>query len=250
VLDHNRLLRYLAVGLAVLRTVDAARVGRLVPDLEALADVLDAEALRDGPTNEVFHNPAKALAARMRERRVVLVGDSPAAAEIARHGAEVLVQATGHIVAATDLAEVVAAAPRLAEAAGGASPDLDPLFHDEQLDGPSPVEQVRVFVVSADQDRPAARRRLAVFGAGARLVDAELITADAEPMSTEGGMPRPRRDIDPAAGQPNPPTGQGGELEQLAVLTLRLEMAAAYLHLLDHRPPDTDPRTPYDERHY
>ncbi|MBF6309241.1 tobH protein, partial [Nocardia farcinica] len=61
VLDHNRLLRFLAAGIAVLRMVDPARSGAAVPELTALADMLDAEALRDAPQNEVFHNPAKTL---------------------------------------------------------------------------------------------------------------------------------------------------------------------------------------------
>ncbi|RDI53158.1 tobH protein [Nocardia mexicana] len=248
VLDHNRMLRFLAVGVAVLQAIDPARIGPLVPDLSALADVLDAEALRDGPHNEVFHNPAKALAARMRERRIVLTGDSPAAAEVAAHAAEVLLPAAGQIAAATDLADAVAANPRMVEAAGVAAPGFDPLFHDEQLDGPAPVERVRVFVVSADADQVAARRRLAVFGAGAGLVDADLVNVDVELMSTESGGPPAAPPDEPLPGG-GPMFRVGSELEQLAVLVVRLEMAAAYLRLLGCGPA-TDRPERYDGGRY
>ncbi|WP_280381218.1 tobH protein [Nocardia wallacei] len=240
VLDHNRLLRYLAVGAAVLRAVDPVRIGPLTPDLNQLADALDAEALRDGPQNEVFHNPAKALAARMVERRIVLAGDSPAATQVAAHTAEILLPAAGRIAAATDLADAVAANTRMVESAGAAAPGFDPLFHDEQLDGPAPVERVRVFVVSSEVDQVAARRRLAVFGASSGLVDADLVNADSEPLSAETGAPREAE---------RPPAVGGSHLERLAVLVLRLEMAAAYLRLLGS-PPAVDHPTRYDGGHY
>ncbi|MFE3254857.1 tobH protein [Nocardia sp. NPDC059091] len=225
VLDHNRMLRYLAAGLAVLTTIDPHRTGPLVPELNALADLLDEEALRDGPQHEAFHNPAKTLATRMQQRkRLVLAGDSGAAAVLAEHGAEVLLATAGQTATAVTLSEAVAAHGRLVAAAGVAAPGFDPLFHDEQLDGPAPVEQVRVFVVSADPDEVKVRRRLAVFGSDAGLVDTDLITVDtAATVAAE------------AAGQ-TAPAVQGGELEKLAVLALRLEMAAAYLRLLGSRP--------------
>ncbi|MEC3952257.1 tobH protein [Nocardia sp. CDC153] len=226
VLDPNRMLRYLAAGLAVITTIDPHRTGPLVPELNALADLLDEEALRDGPQNEVFHNPAKTLATRMAQRkRVVLAGDTPAATVVAEHGAEVLLATAGQIATGITLSEAVAAHGRLIDAAGVAAPGFDPLFHDEELDGPAPVEQIRIFVVSADLDEVAARRRLAVFGSDAGLVDAELVTADGEVSARAAG-----EEEQPGA------VSQGSELEKLAVLTLRLEMAAAYLRLLGSRP--------------
>ncbi|WP_067571258.1 tobH protein [Nocardia acidivorans] len=238
VLDHNRLLRYLAVGMAVLAAVDPNRTGPLLPDLNALADLLDAEALRDGPQHEAFHNPAKTLATRMQQRkRMVLAGDSPAAAILAAHGSEVLLAAAGQITSAVTLAEAVAAHGGLVQAAGVAAPGFDPLFHDEELDGPAPVEQVRLFVLSSDADQSAARRRLAVFGSDAGLVDAELVNVDAETASA-----------DPELGAAPGPPANRGELEQLAVLALRLEMAAAYLRLLGARPASTTGS--YDGGHY
>ncbi|MGW2662146.1 tobH protein [Nocardia tengchongensis] len=229
VLDHNLMLRYLAAGLAVLNTVDRHRVGPLVPELNALADLLDEEALRDGPQHEAFHNPAKTLATRMQQRkRIVLAGDSGAAAELAGHGSEVLLATAGQVTTAVSLSEAIAAHGRLVQSAGVAAPGFDPLFHDEELDGPAPVDQVRIFVVSTDPDEVAVRRRLAVFGSDAGLVDTDLITVDAEAAAAppaEAGAP----------GQPMP-AAASGDVEKLAVLALRLEMAAAYLRLLGSRP--------------
>ncbi|MEV0465244.1 tobH protein [Nocardia tengchongensis] len=229
VLDHNLMLRYLAAGLAVLNTVDRHRVGPLVPELNALADLLDEEALRDGPQHEAFHNPAKTLATRMQQRkRIVLAGDSGAAAELAGHGSEVLLAAAGQVTTAVSLSEAIAAHGRLVQSAGVAAPGFDPLFHDEEFDGPAPVDQVRIFVVSTDPDEVAVRRRLAVFGSDAGLVDTDLITVDGEAAAAppaEAGAP----------GQPMP-AAASGDVEKLAVLALRLEMAAAYLRLLGSRP--------------
>ncbi|MFF3566154.1 hypothetical protein [Nocardia jiangxiensis] len=233
VLDHNRLLRYLAIGIAVLQAIDPTHIGPLTPDLETLADALDAEALRDGPTNEVFHNPAKMLAARMHQRSIVLSGDSPAATQVAAHISEVLLSSAGQIGTAAELAQVAAAHNLISEAAGAAAPGFDPLFHDEQLDGPAPVQRVGLFVVSADADQLAAHRRLTIFGAGSGLIDAELVNVDAELIAGQPGEQSPR------AVRP------GSELEQLAVLVLRLETAAAYLRLL------SGPATPADRSaHY
>ncbi|MFI9509388.1 tobH protein [Nocardia sp. NPDC052566] len=244
VLDHNRLLRFLAAGIAVLSAVDPARSGAAVPDLTELADVLDAEALRDGPHNEVFHNPAKTLAARMQQRGIVFAGDSPASAVLAEHGAEVLLAAAGRVASAVDLAEAVAANPRMVEAAGESAPGFDPLFHDEQLDGPAPVERLRVFVLSVDPDQVAARRRLAVFGGtGTGLVDADLISAEVDLLHstlTDPTQPRPEE----------PGTGRGSEVEQLAVLALRLEMAAAYLRLIGAHGAATAGQGDYDGGRY
>ncbi|WP_433525181.1 tobH protein [Nocardia pseudovaccinii] len=253
VLDHNRLLRFLAACIAVLRIVDPTRSGAAVPDLTELADVLDAEALRDGPHNEVFHNPAKTLAARMQQRAVVLAGDSPAASELAEHGAEVLLQSAGRVATAVDLAEAVAANPRMVEAAGESAPNFDPMFHDEELDGPAPVERIRVFVLSADLDQAAARRRLAVFGGnGSGLVDADLVSADIEPLHTsltDPAAPMLARVDD--SGAPLPGTiAHASELEQLAVLALRLEMAAAYLRLIGSRSGATQSTEQLDGGHY
>lgn len=230
VLDANRLLRYLGVGIAVLRTIDPARSASILPDLADLADVLDTEALRDGPQHEVFHNPAKNLAARSQQRGLILTGDTPATTELAVHAAEVLLHSAGRTATAVDLSVAVAALPQLVDTTTAAAPDYDPLFHDEQLDGPPPVEKKRIFLCSTDSDTGALRRKLALFGgAGAGTVDADLVTADietapADPSRAESGAPAPE-----------PAPRVGGELERLAVLALRWEMTAAYLRLIGGR---------------
>ncbi|WP_280304819.1 tobH protein, partial [Nocardia neocaledoniensis] len=244
VLDHNRLLRFLAVGIAVLRGIDAQRSVPATPELTELADMLDAEALRDGPHNEVFRNPAKTLAARMHGVGVVLAGDAPAAVELAGHGAEVLLQSAGKVVAAADLADTVAAVATLGEAAGGAAPGFDPLFHDEELDGPAPVDRVRVLALSVHPDQAAARRKLAVFeGAGRGLVDADLVHADVDVLQAQLAEPGTAPTTEGAAATSAAGGGHGSEIEQLAVLAVRLDMAAAYLRLTGTRggtAPDPD----------
>ncbi|MFH5210932.1 tobH protein [Antrihabitans sp. NCIMB 15449] len=213
VLEHNTLLRYIAAGIAVLAIVDKARSAPFLPDLAGLADLLDAEAAHDHPSNEVFHNPAKALASRMRNCEIVLAGDDAAPAELARHASEVLLRCAGTIAAAGDLSDVVGAAAMLAQGDSGGSSDFDPFFHDEQLDGPPPRNRVRVFVVSTEPERRLAERRIAVFA------DAQLVAVDPEEAArADEGVP--------------PPTRSGRELEQLAILAVRLEMAAAYVQLM------------------
>ncbi|MFD3506329.1 tobH protein [Nocardia sp. NPDC058666] len=236
VLDHNRLLRFLAVGIAVLRGIDPQRSGAAMPDLTALADMLDAEALRDGPHTEVFRNPAKTLASRMHGVGVVLAGDSPAAIELAGHGSEVLLQSAGRLASAADLSDAVASVGRLSQATAGAAPAFDPLFHDEELDGPAPVERVRVLALSVRADQAAVRRKLAVFdGAGGGLVDAELVHADVDVLQSQLADPGAAPSTEQAAAMSAAGGGHGSELEQLAVLALRLDMAAAYLRLTGAR---------------
>ncbi|NUP26444.1 MAG: tobH protein [Nocardia sp.] len=244
VLDENRLLRYLGVGIAVLRTIDGNRSAAFLPELAELADVLDIEALRDGPQHEVFHNPAKNLAARTQQRGLIIAGDSAATTELAVHAAEVLLQSAGRAAAAVELAVAVTALPRLVNAATAAAPDYEPLFHDEQLDGPPPVEKKRIFVCSTESDIVTARRKIAVFGgAGGGTVDADLVTADLESTPTD---PAP-------AGSPVPdpvPVPIGGEIERLAVLALRWEMTAAYLRLIGGRAVAASGPESYDGGHY
>ena len=94
--DDFGLARYLAAGLAVLHVVDPG----LRMDLAALADELDAEALRNSAARELFTNPAKTLADRMSGRTVVLAGDSAATLALARHGGAVMLRIAHQAVAA------------------------------------------------------------------------------------------------------------------------------------------------------
>ena len=185
----------------------ATRVGAHVPDLAGLAEAVDAESGRNHPSNEVFHNPAKALAVRMQSRRVALAGDSPATVALARHGMEMLLLGAGMIATAAALPDVLAARDRLLATTTGTGEPYDPFFHDEQLDGPIPEAPVRVFVLSMDDDRRAAQRRAAA------LPDMELVSVVGETES---------RVVPPA-------------VEQAVVLAARMEMAAAYLRLAGGR---------------
>ena len=72
-----------------------------------LADELDAEALRNSAGRELFTNPAKTIAARLAGRRVALAGDCAATLALARHGSSVLLRLAHEVVAATGLADAV-----------------------------------------------------------------------------------------------------------------------------------------------
>ena len=199
--DDFGLCRYLAAGLATLAAVDPA-----VPaDLAMLADELDAEALRNGIAREVFTNPAKALADRMSGRSVVLAGDCAATRAVARHAAAVLLRVAGHTVAAVGLADVIVA---LRSGLSSAVADtVDALFHDEEIDGPLPGRH-RVIALSLTAERPVLAARLA------GIDDVDLLGAeDTGEAEVAGGPSEVRVE------------------QQLAVLALRLEMAAVYLRL-------------------
>ncbi|WP_137724688.1 tobH protein [Prescottella subtropica] len=218
--DQHGLLRYLTVFLAVLAALGSERTAAVCPDLGLLADAVDDESLRAHPRNEVFHNPAKALAARMQGRRVVLAGDGPATTELARHGSEILLRSGAAIAAATDLAEAVAGVPRFTASTVSDAAGYDPLFHDEQLDGPVPGLPVRVFVLATEATRLLTERRVAA------LPDVDVLVAVHEhvhpaDIAASGPGPEPVTVSDPR-----------GDIEQMAVLVGRLEMSAAYLRLI------------------
>lgn len=202
--------RYLAAGLAALHGVDAG----LRTDLAALADELDAEALRNSAGRELFTNPAKALAARMSGRRVALAGDCAATLALARHGSSALLR-TGHqVVAATGLADALIALRTglphgLRDPAGA-------LFHDDQIDGPLP-ERLRVLALTLAAERTVVAARVG------RLEDVDVVGA--------GDVPDAPDATEVSGGPPRPLGSQPPE-HQLAVLAVRLEMAAVYLRLL------------------
>jgi len=197
--DEFVVCRYLAAGLAVLASVDPG----LRVDLARLADELDSEALRNSAGRELFTNPAKALAERMSGRRVVLAGDCAATLALARHGGSVLLRIAHQVVAATGLADAVVA---LRAGFGDAA---DALFHDEQIDGPRP-ERPRVLALTLAAERTVVVAR--VSGLDVDIVTAEDVP-DLSDASTEAVA------------------GLGTE-QQLAILAVRLEMAAVYLRLV------------------
>jgi hypothetical protein len=209
--DDFGLCRYLAAGLAALRTVDA----RGSTDLGLLADALDDEALRNSAGRELFTNPAKAIAARLAHRRLVLAGDCAATLALARHGSAVLLRVAHEVVAATGLADALVALRATSEL-GDAPSSVDALFHDEEIDGPLP-ERLRVLALtlSAEQTVVAART--------AGLEDVYLLAAEDVPDGPGGSA---GSTVAPALGGAITPE------QQLAVLAVRLEMAAVYMRLV------------------
>ena len=208
--DEFGLCRYLAAGLAVLQTVDR----RPGIDLRALADELDAEALRNSAGRELFTNPAKTIAARLADRQVALAGDCAATLALARHGSSVLLRIAHQAVAAAGLSDAVVALR--AGASGGFVDPADALFHDEQIDGPLPQRLlVLALTLSAEQPVVAART--------AGLDDVYLLAAEDVPDGPGGSA---GSTVAPALG------GAISAEQQLAVLAVRLEMAAVYARLV------------------
>jgi hypothetical protein len=198
--DEFALVRYLSAGLAALQVVDSG----MSVDLAALADALDAEALRNSAGRELFTNPAKALAERLSGRDVVLAGGNAASVALARHVGAILLRVAQQPVAAVGLADALVALRR-----GLASNPTDyesSIFHDEEIDGPLPA-RVRTVVFATDEERPAIVATLKGYD------DVEVVSADDVPDLV---TPRP-------SGRPE---------QQLVMLAVRLEMTAVYLRLV------------------
>lgn len=197
------LCRYLAAGLAVVAAVDHP----LRVDLSVLADELDAEALRNSAAREVFTNAAKAIAQRFAGRRVVLAGDCPATVALARHGSAVFLRVAHVVTAGTGLAEALDALRAANDpVSGSVISDVAALFHDEEIDGPLP-ERLRVLALTLAAERPVVAARVSGLG------DVDMVGTE-DVLDAVGALPR---------------TGRS-EL-QLAMIAVRLEMAAVYLRL-------------------
>lgn len=197
----------LAAHVAVARAVRSSRGGALVA-ASALADRIDEEIFLAHPSRPIFENPAKALAERMRGRRVVLAGAGPAAVAVARYGADVLLRVAGEPTQAADLATVLVAGERLASGLSGDQA----LFHDPELDGPLPAAP-RVFALASAKSREDVAARIRM------LPDAEVVVVD-EPEPQEGRFPRQEGFAD---------------VPQLAVLAQRLALASVYARLGEER---------------
>ncbi|NMM84165.1 tobH protein [Rhodococcus sp. SRB_17] len=202
---RHTMMRFLAVFAAVVAAIDNRDHSAAGPSfLDRIADAVDAEAISDGPTNEVFHNPAKSLATRMRDHRVVLCGSGALATAFAEYASASLL-ASGHSAAGAELSDVIAAARSLFVPAGGARDSVfhDPFFHDPEFDGALPVDPVRVFVFAMEAGRGEATRRIDA------LADADLVVAAHDDTADTGVS----------------------EMQQLFVLASRLDMASAYVQL-------------------
>ena len=93
---------------------------------------------------------------------------------------------------------------------GPGSEVIDPteaLFHDEEIDGPL-TDRLRILVLALDAERSVVASRIAGFD------DVDLVGAEDVP---DGGPARP---------------GTQRAEQQLAILAVRLEMAAVYLRLV------------------
>jgi hypothetical protein len=183
-------------------------------DLSALADELDAEALRNSAGRELFTNPAKSLAERMSGSEVVIAGDSAATLVLARHVAAIMLRVAHRTVAAVGLADALVA---LRSGIGDASDREQSIFHDEQIDGPRPP-RVRTFVLATDAERPVVLARVSGMD-GVDVINAEDVP---EAVDTSDA------DLPPVAA----PGGPGRLEEQLAMLAVRMEMTAVYLNLV------------------
>jgi hypothetical protein len=203
--DHFLLTRYLAAGLAILMVLDPA----MRVDLDALADALDAEALRNSAAREIFTNPAKNLAERMSGRQVVLAGQDATMLALARHAATMLLRVAHQLVTAVGVGDVlVALRGGLLAGAGEAENTYEAaLFHDPEIDGPLPA-RVRALVLCTDDERAPMAARMEAFGAAA---DVGAISADDIP---DAGVSTSRLE------------------QQIAMLAVRLEMTAVYLKLV------------------
>ncbi|HPX37286.1 MAG TPA: TobH protein [Mycobacterium sp.] len=214
--DEFGLSRYLAAGLATFSAVDPS-----VPaPLAELADSLDAEAARNSAAREVFTNPAKALADRISGRPTVLAGDCAATLALARHGAAVLLRVAGEPVAAAGLGDALAALRTGIASRFGDS--VDALFHDEEIDGPLPGRPRVVALALAAERQTLSARVSGIDGV-------ELIGADDVGTGDVGAEEFSPGDLGAETSGSAP--GPGRVQDQLAILALRLEMAAVYLRL-------------------
>ncbi|ORW23434.1 TobH protein [Mycolicibacter nonchromogenicus] len=205
--------RYVAAGLAILDALEGDG-GGAPTDLGALADELDAEALRNSAARELFTNPAKLLADRIVGRDIVLAGDCAATLALARHGSVAMLRVGLTPVAATGLPDAVSA---LRARSGGPVVDI---FHDEQIDGPA-ADRLRVLALTLAAERTVVAARIN------GLHDIDLIAAADVPLTPDAS----EEAAGPAAAMGSK-SSSGPAEQQLAVLAVRLEMAAAYVRLL------------------
>ncbi|HZC89602.1 MAG TPA: TobH protein, partial [Mycobacterium sp.] len=150
----------------------------------------------------------KALVERMSRRRLVLAGDCAATLTLARHGCTVLLRTAHEVAAATGLTDALLALH--AGAGAGFADPTEALFHDEEIDGPI-AERLRVLALTLDAERTVVASRIAQFD------DVDIVGAEDVP-----DLPDGRRAL---------PGAQRVE-QQLAILAVRLEMAAVYLRLV------------------
>ncbi|WP_099020363.1 TobH protein [Mycolicibacterium palauense] len=210
------LCRYLAAGIATVQAAgdssgdagDRAGDKRAGADLSAMADALDAEALRNSAARELFTNAAKSLAERVSGRATVLAGDNPATLTLAQHAATAFLRIAHQVVTPAGLADALVAVRGGGTDFGVGGDDRDAelaaLFHDEELDGPLP-QRLRVLALTLGSERQVVTARVAGHN------DIDVVGAEDVPDTA--------------------PVDAGRPEQQLGLLALRLEMAAVYLRL-------------------
>lgn len=204
-----RFVGHVVALLAVLGALTSVRSTGPRVDLGALAEALDDEAAAAHPGNEVFHNAAKGLAARVADRSIAWAGDTPAATVVAEHAARTMYSIAGVSSVGCDLAQAVAGA---AGRPVDQSAPVDSIFHDPEFDGP--VERpVRVQVITTPSSEWSVHQRMSIL-------------PDADVVAVSGLDPRL-----PEPGRPDEVGDTPDDLIHLLVLSLRIEMAAIYLRL-------------------
>ncbi|GGC66299.1 tobH protein [Hoyosella rhizosphaerae] len=207
---------YAAVLIAVMQQIDEHALGF---DLRALAEMLDHEALRSHPQRELFENPAKALAGRMFGHRVIFSNGSAESRAVASHGSATMLR-VGHIITAdADLRDVVGAYSGLSVASLAA--DVDPIFHDPEIDGGTVDAPLRVVVLTDSHHRPDVERQSALMGSVAEVTSVEPLSPPVFP-SSESGAPQ----------EGGPPASELSHLGEFIVLCARLDLAAVYTQLV------------------
>ncbi|MBD0023144.1 hypothetical protein GII33_15445 [Gordonia pseudamarae] len=218
---------FVAVIVSVVMGLSSVRFSGAGPDLDALADALDAEAATNHVARELFRNQAKLLASRMSGTTMVLCGDTPASVTVAAHAARTVLAVAGDACGAADVADAVA----LVRDHGSGDAPVDSLFHDPFIDGPAP-RATTILVLGVPRHEWRLRRLLGALGDAVLVVGST--PADAAPAafpvagSLVGQEDRPI--------YPDSPSDAGGDLpadlEALLLALLRVDMAAVYLRLI------------------
>ena len=153
----------------------------------------------------------------MAGRDVVFAGDTAATLALARHASMVMLRVGQKTVAAAGLADALVAIGSGWGRGSGAGDELS-IFHDEEFDGPSP-QRTRTIVLTTDTERPAIVARLKGFD------DVNVINSNDVPevVMSGGDQDVPGVVAAPRIGRPE---------QQLALLAVRIEMAAVYQRLI------------------
>lgn len=200
-----------AALVAVFAGLAAVRLTPAPPSLGEVADVLDAEAAADHPTQESFHNQAKLLAMRVSGHRPVFAAETPAASAVAAHVAGVFFDVAGVPAAVTDTDRAL----NVRAAVSAVGDGVDALFYDPDFDGPPAADPVRVFLLST-----AGRSWFVAQRIGRR--DADLITEQAD--AVESAPPRAEGALEVHSDTP-------ADLAAYLLIVVRAELAAVYCAL-------------------